>query len=100
MALHAAPSVLGSTSRTSASWRSVRSLRTLGITSVLLGSVLLSSGCGASKLVIPDPNIPHQVAAETCVEVWARLPSGEMTKTKVRLLEGWWVASPQVVEAK
>jgi hypothetical protein len=66
--------------------------------SVLVASAMLSSGCGASRLAIPDPNIPHQVAAETPVTIWVRLANGSMTKVEVRLLEGWWVASPQVVD--
>ena len=64
---------------------------------VLVASAMLSSGCAGPR-VIPDPNIPHQVAAETCVEVWVRHGNGAMEKVKVRLLEGWWVASPQVVD--
>jgi len=79
-----------------ASRQSGRSLR-LVMLIVPVVSVMLSSGCGHSN-VIPDPNIPHQVAAETCVEVWVRRESGSMEKVKVRLLEGWWVASPQVVD--
>jgi hypothetical protein len=39
------------------------------------------------------------VAAETCVTIWVRLGSGEMTPQKVRLLEGWWIAGPPVVAA-
>ena len=65
---------------------------------MLVASVMLLLGCVPSKTVIPDPNIPHQVAAETTVIVYVRLSGGEMTTAKVRLLEGWWIASPQVVE--
>ena len=87
----------GSMSWRSSERRSGRSLTSLLTLTVLVASAMLWSGCAGAG-VIPDPNIPHQVAAETCVEVWARLPSGEMRRTKVRLLEGWWVASPQVVD--
>jgi hypothetical protein len=66
---------------------------------VLAGCMMLSSGCGVSRLAIPDPAIPHQVSKETEVEVWVRLPDGQMTKTKVRLLKGWWIAGPPVVES-
>ena len=87
--------------RGSKKWRfgSRRSERSpgLGMLTGLVVSAMLSSGCGRSN-VIPDPNIPHQVAAETCVDIWVRRESGSMEKVKVRLLEGWWVASPQVVD--
>lgn len=65
---------------------------------MLLASALLSSGC-AQVNVIPDPAVPHQVAEESQVTVWARRSDGTRAKVKVRLLEGWWVASPMVVEA-
>ena len=87
----------GSTSCTFSERRSGRWLTSPLTLTALAASAMLSSGCAGAG-VIPDPNIPHQVAAETCVEVWARLPSGEMKRTKVRLLEGWWVASLQVVD--
>lgn len=66
----------------------------------LVGCTMLSLGCGASRLAIPDPTIPHQVARETEVEVYVRLPDGKMTRAKVRLLKGWWIAGPPVVEAE
>ena len=88
----------GSKSPTSESWQSGRLLPCRTILSVLVASAMLSSGCGGNRLAIPDPTIPHQVAAETSVTVWVRLSSGAMTKVQVRLLEGWWVASPQVVD--
>ncbi len=65
---------------------------------VLACSATLSIGCGASRLVIPDPTIPHQVARESEVEIWARGQDGKMSRVKVRLLEGWWIAGPPVVE--
>jgi hypothetical protein len=88
--------VHGSKRWRSGSRRSGRFLLPVTLT-VLAVSAMLSSGCGRSN-VIPDPNIPHQVASETCVDVWVRRESGNMEKVKVRLLEGWWVASPQVVD--
>jgi len=63
-----------------------------------LASFVMLSCCGVSRLAIPDPTIPHQVSRESEVEVFVRLPDGKLTPTKVRLLTGWWVASPQVVE--
>ena len=68
----------------------------LKIAFVLVISAMVS--CGRAQLVIPDQRVPHQVAEETCVKVWVRLPTGEMSPVTVRLLEGWWIAGPQVVE--
>lgn len=66
---------------------------------VLLASALLSSGC-AHRQVIPDPTVPHQVAEEAEIKIWARAPSGKLVPTPVRLLKGWWIAGPPVVEAE
>jgi hypothetical protein len=63
----------------------------------LIVFVLLCSGC-MSRAAIPDHSVPHRVAAETTVEVWVQRSDGRWLKTEVRLLEGWWIASPQVVE--
>lgn len=63
----------------------------------LIASVLLSSGC-AHKRVLPDPSIPHRVAEEANLTIWVRGSNGKLTKQPVKILEGWWVASPQVVE--
>jgi hypothetical protein len=64
---------------------------------VLIGSALLSSGC-AHRQVIPDPTVPHQVAEECEIKIWAEKADGTKVKTKVRLLKGWWIAGPPVVE--
>lgn len=63
----------------------------------LLASALLSSGC-AHRTVIPDPTVPHQVAREAEVEIWVQAADGKKVRQKVRLLEGWWIAGPPVVE--
>jgi hypothetical protein len=54
--------------------------------------------CASSKASIPDPTIPHRVAREGKLEVWVRQPDGSFSRTKVRVLEGWWIAGPPVVE--
>lgn len=64
----------------------------------LLGSAMLSSACVPRKLVLLDPTVPHRVAEEAVIVAWCRLPEGALVKCKVRLQEGWWVASPQLVE--
>lgn len=66
---------------------------------VLAASATLSTAC-VKRNVIPDPTVPHQVARETEVVVWTRAPDGKMVPTKVRLLKGWWIAGPPVVEAE
>ncbi len=68
----------------------------------LIVFVMLSAGCASlltkTGAVIPDERVPHRVAEEAVIYVWARNKSGQLVKTKIRLLEGWWVASPRVVE--
>ena len=65
----------------------------------LLACALLFSGCSLMPRpqILPDPNVPHQVAAETTVTIWARRPDGQLVQQPVRVLPGWWIASPQVV---
>jgi hypothetical protein len=67
---------------------------------ILFASVsgMLSAGCVARPAVIPDPSIPHQVAEEARIKVWCGTPDRKLEKCEVRLVDGWWVASPQVVE--
>lgn len=69
------------------------------IVATLVASALLSTGCVPRATVIPDPTVPHQVASEAEIEIWTRLPDGRLAPTKVRLLQGWWIAGPPVVEA-
>jgi hypothetical protein len=65
----------------------------------LLASGLLSIGCCSSGRVVPDQAVPHQLAREVCVEVWARRPDGQLERVKVKAPAGWWLASDQVVSA-
>ena len=60
----------------------------------------LCASCVHGPAVLPDPTVPHQMAAETEVTVWCRTEKGPLSTCTVRLLPGWWVASPQVVEGK
>jgi hypothetical protein len=64
---------------------------------VVIASALLSSGC-VGRTVIPDPRVPHQVAREGKVTIWVETKDGKKVKQKVRITEGWWIASPLVVE--
>jgi hypothetical protein len=68
----------------------------------LAASAMLStlSGCfGHSKVVILDPTVPHRVAKEVEVVVDCRLPDGRMSLCPTRVLPGYWIAGPPVVEA-
>jgi hypothetical protein len=69
-----------------------------GIVRVLAACTMLWTGCAHSQMVVPDPTVPHQVAREVEVVVWCRLPDGKLAQCEVRLLPGWWVAGPPVVE--
>lgn len=69
--------------------------------SALLASALLcGSGCSLlpRPAAIPSSKIPHRVAEETDVVIYVRLPDGSFQEETVRLLKGWWIASPDVVE--
>ena len=66
---------------------------------VLCGSAALFSGCVTTKAVLPDQSIPHRLAAPVKgVTLWCADPTGGLRKCKADLPEGWWVASPLVVE--
>lgn len=64
---------------------------------MLSASAMLSVGC-VKRTVIPDPTVPHQVAREAEIEIWVDTKDNKKVKQKVRLLEGWWIAGPPVVE--
>lgn len=63
----------------------------------VIAFAMLSTAC-VKRTVVPDPTIPHQVAEESEAVVWCRAADGKLVRCKVRVLEGWWLASPQVVE--
>ncbi len=65
---------------------------------VLIACVMLCSACVPKTLTIPDPSIPHRVAEEAAVVIWVRRSDGVLTRERVRLMPGDWIASPQVVE--
>lgn len=62
----------------------------------LIGCVTLY--CSPKVKVVPDPTVAHQVAAEADVEIWARMPDGRLAKVPVRILPGWWIAGPPIVD--
>lgn len=65
---------------------------------LLLASALLSSGCVHHQAVLADPSVVHRVAEEVEIQVWARAPGGELVKTQVRVLPGWYVAGPPAID--
>lgn len=71
------------------------------IKSALLVFALLSeTGCSLlpQPRAIPSSKVPHRVAQETDVVIYVRLPDGSFQEEEIRLLKGWWIASPEVVE--
>jgi hypothetical protein len=48
--------------------------------------------------VIPDHRIPHQLSRPCDAYQWVRRQDGTLQEEPVRIPEGWWVASPQVVD--
>lgn len=62
--------------------------------------LLALSGCWMlpRTTTLPDPTVPHRVAAETSVQIEVRRPDGQLTTEEVRLLKGWWIAAPPIVE--
>lgn len=78
----------------------MKKLQTPLMLSALAASALLLQGCLglATERILPNPQIPHRVAEETRVTVWARRPDGAFVKEAVTLQAGWWIAAPAVVE--
>jgi hypothetical protein len=64
---------------------------------VVLVSALLCSAC-TPTLVVPDPSIPHQLAADAKGVILVKHPNGQVERQEVRLPAGGWYASPQVVD--
>jgi len=64
----------------------------------LMLSAVLLAGCKLpSSQVIPDPSIPHKVSREVNVMVYTRGTDGSYVEQRVRMLPGWWIASPQLI---
>ena len=96
---HAASPAHGGMSSVNAPSQSRKPLRTLTIVGpMLLLTLLPACSVPPSTVTIPDPSIPHRIAEESVVKAWIRRPDGTLTAEPVRLMPGWWIASPQVVE--
>jgi hypothetical protein len=61
-------------------------------------SACMTLCCVPRVQVVPDPTVPHQVAEDAQVMIWARLPDGRLAKQPVKLQTGWWIAGPPVVD--
>ena len=69
------------------------------ISSGLIAFVMLfTTGCTHPRKVIPNLLIPHQVAHEVEVYIYATDANGSERVEKITLQEGWWIASPLVIE--
>jgi len=69
------------------------------IMTVLLASVLLLSGCLPERdRTIPDRTIPHLLTRGTHLWIMVRKPDGSTVEERVWADQGWWIASPEVVE--
>ena len=68
------------------------------IVPALVISAMLLGGCATKTTVLLDQRMPHRLARAASVQVWARLPDGSLAAQWVTVQEGWWIASPQVVD--
>lgn len=66
----------------------------------LVPLLLWLNGCFGlpRQSVLPDPNVGHRVAVETTVQVWVRRPDGQLVVQVVRLLPGWYIFSPTLID--
>ena len=73
----------------------------LKIMIVLAASVSLSTGCAPPRqAVLPDPRIPHRLAAPAEVLVWVRRKDGSLAQELIKVDAGWYVAGPMVVDRR
>ncbi len=68
------------------------------VLALLVSGLLSGASCLPRPVALPDPRVPHRVATETTVEVWVRRPDRTLVRARVRVLPGWWIAAPEVVE--
>ncbi len=66
---------------------------------VLLASALLSSlGCGPDR-PIPNRLVPHRLSRPVEVTIYVRTEKGDLQEAMVEVPAGWWLASPELIEA-
>ena len=65
---------------------------------MLLGLTSLETSCVLKKAtVLPDPAVIHRVAEDGELVIYVRADNDSYVKQKVRIVEGSWVASPQIM---
>lgn len=72
------------------------------IASALIVSVTLLGlmGCPQQERAIPSSSVPHRLSKPIDAEIWVRKPDGTFEQQSVHVPDGWWLASPQIVEAQ
>jgi hypothetical protein len=63
----------------------------------IIGALLCFALPSCGRTIIPDRRIPHRVADNGTLTVWARTKEGDMIKTRITVEPGWWIASPEVI---
>lgn len=62
----------------------------------LIVLVVLLPGCMAPR-IIPNPTIPHQLTQPVAAKITIRKTNGELLETAVKIPQGWWVVSDEVM---
>ncbi len=60
--------------------------------------LLTLPGCPPQERAIPSQSIPHRLAQPVDADIWVRKPDGTFEQQPVRIPDGWWIASPGIVE--
>jgi hypothetical protein len=65
---------------------------------MLLGLMLSGTSCVFKKAtVLPSPNVIHRVAEDGELTIYVRVDEKSYIKQRVRIVEGSWVAAPNVI---
>lgn len=64
----------------------------------LMPFALLLGGCPQQERAIPDPSIPHRLSRPVEAWQWVHKPDGTEQEQAVTIPEGYWFASPQIIE--
>jgi hypothetical protein len=70
------------------------------MTCLLIGSVLLSSGCGLSPVrnqMVLDQKRPYRLSQPVQAQVWGKTSDGKAIEQDITIPAGWWVAGPLVI---
>ena len=72
------------------------------MTRILFGLIVLQmlSGCGSNPVLL-DRKIPHRLADDVSVTVWARDTDGKLVKVRAQLpADRTWVADELILESR